>query len=367
MNEKEAIALIDSYLHGEMSATEQDAFESSLRSDPVLFERLQAFRELTGTLRDYHQRLDLKEKLNRIHAQMEQEQAEEEPALKQTVVRTLWQQHYSTLAVAASVILFSVLMGLFSMNLWHSTDKKQTAGYQALRREVERIKKNQRDIIKGFSQPELSPEMNPGNFSGTGFALTQDGYFVTSYHVIKGADSVFIENGNGGRYKMETVYQDLTHDLAILRVSDPVFTTFGKLPYTFRQSAIDLGERVFTLGFPREDMVYGEGSISARTGYGGDSLSYQISVPVNPGNSGGPLLDTHGHIVGVISGKQMELAGTAFAVKSQYLLQLIDQLPVDSLYTAMKLPKANALAGISRTQKLKKLQDFVYVVKVYNQ
>jgi serine protease Do len=367
MNEKETIALIESYLHGEMTAGERVAFEARLQSDAVLAEQLQAYRELTGTFRAYHQRQALKARLNQIHAQMEEPLVEEPPALEPAVVRSLWRQHYSSIAMAASVALIAVLMGLLSMNMWRSTDKKQTAGYQELRREVERIKKNQRAIVQEFIQPETKPEVNPGNFSGTGFALTPEGYIVTSYHVVKDADSVFIENGKGERYKVKNIFQDQKHDLALLQVDDPAFTSFGKLPYTLKRTSADLGERVFTLGFPREDLVYGEGSISAKTGFAGDSLSYQISVPVNPGNSGGPLLDSNGNLIGVISGKQMDLVGTSFAVKSEFLLSLIEGLPADSLKTPVRLPKNNMLAGTSRTQQLKKLQDLVFVVKVYNQ
>lgn len=368
MNERETIALIEKYLHGEMSLAERQAFETSLQADAGLAERYREYQELTGTFRAFHQRQSLKEKLNQIHALMEEEAAAELPALEPAVVQSLWRQHYSSIAVAASMILFTVLMGLLSMNMWRTTDKKQTAGYQELRREVERIKKNQRDIIREFTQaePEPRPEVHPGNFSGTGFAITPDGYLITSYHVVKGADSVFIVNGKGVRYKVKNVYQDPERDLALLQVDDPAFSSFGKLPYTLKRSPVDLGERVFTLGFPREDLVYGEGSISAQTGFAGDSLSYQISVPVNPGNSGGPLLDARGNLVGVISGKQMELVGTSFAIKSRYLLELLDQLPADSLKTAVKLPKTNHLSGASRTQQLQKLQDFVFVVRVYS-
>lgn len=367
MSEKETLAMIESYLHGEMTTGERMAFEANLKTDPILAEQYQSYQELTGTLRAFHQRQSLRQKLNVIHAQIKEEEAAERTGVEPQVVRSLWRQHYSSIAVAASVILFSVLMGLFSMNMWRSSEKKQTAGYQELRREVERIKRNQREIIQGINQPEPKPEINPGNFSGTGFALTADGYIVTSYHVVKDADSIFIENSKGLRLKVKNVHQDPYRDLAILQVSDSSFTSFGKLPYTFKRSSTNLGERVYTLGFPREDLVYGEGSISSRTGFDGDSLSYQISVPVNPGNSGGPLLDANGNLIGVISGKQLELVGTSFAIKSRYLMDLLDTLSGDSLTTPIILPKANALAKATLPEQLKKLQDFVFVVKVYHQ
>ncbi|MEJ7661586.1 MAG: serine protease [Hymenobacter sp.] len=113
-----------------------------------------------------------------------------------------------------------------------------------------------------------APAVNNGKFSGTGFALTADGYLVTSYHVIQGADSLLIEGRDRQHYHAETVYSDVAHDLAILRITDKKFTGFGRLPYTFKAGQADLGERVFTLGYPREDVVYGEGALSARSGFG---------------------------------------------------------------------------------------------------
>jgi S1-C subfamily serine protease len=177
---------------------------------------------------------------------------------------------------------------------------------------------------------------------------------------------VFIENRAGQRYKVKNIYRDQAHDLAILKIEDQNFTSFENLPYAFKATETDLGEKVFTLGFPREDMVYGEGALSSRSGFEGDTTSYQISIPVNPGNSGGPLLDNQGNLIGVISGKQLDQQGAAFAVKSAFLKQLVEQLSMDSLDAPIKLSRRNTLAGSSRTKQLKKLEDYVFVVKVYN-
>src|SRR5690606_1235001 len=134
----------------------------------------------------------------------------------------------------------------------------------------------------------------------------------------------------------------------------------------FKTAASDLGEKVYTLGYPREDIVFGEGSLSSQTGFEGDTTSYQISIPLNPGNSGGPLLDDKGHIIGVINGKQAGQEGAAFAVKSNYLLQMVSELQEKQAGIPVSLPQQNNLSGTPRTQQLKKLQDYIFVVKVYN-
>jgi serine protease Do len=369
MRRIEAYQQIDQYLNGQLDAQALSDFERQLATDPLLAEELRQVKEVTGTLRFYNQRQALKQKLTALHEEME-------PRAKPLVTpfggrekrRIFWNQHYATIAVAASVAILTVFGTLLSVDLWRSMGQQQAARYSALRREVEGIKKSQRDIIRGITgEPKAAPkEYDPGNFSGTGFAISSDGYLVTSFHVISGADSVFIENRAGDRYKVKSIFRDKTHDLAILKIEDADFTSFENLPYAFKSSESELGEKVYTLGYPREDMVFGEGSLSSRSGFEGDTTSYQISIPVNPGNSGGPLLDNQGNLIGVISGKQLDQQGAAFAVKSAYLKQLIEQLSDDSLKAPIKLPKRNLLAGASRTRQLKSIEDFIFVIKVYN-
>jgi serine protease Do len=371
MTKTEAYQLIEKYLNGQLDAAALADFEQQLATNPALSQELQQFKEVTGTLRFYNQRKALKQKLMALHEEME-------PRAKTLITpfggkekrRIFWNQHYATMAVAASVAILTVFGTLLSVDLWRSMGQQQAARYSALRREVEGIKKSQRDIIRrGIASPDSKAaprEYDPGNFSGTGFAISADGYLVTSYHVINGADSVFIENRAGERYKVKSIFRDKTHDLAILKVEDAAFTSFANLPYAFKSSESELGEKVYTLGYPREDMVFGEGSLSSRSGFEGDTTSYQISIPVNPGNSGGPLLDNQGNLIGVISGKQLDLQGAAFAVKSAYLKQLIAQISLDSLDTPINLPQKNLLAGTSRTKQLKRIEDFVFVIKVYN-
>jgi serine protease Do len=370
MRKIEAYQQIEKYLNGQLDAQALSDFEQQLATNPSLAEELRQVKEVTGTLRSYNQRKALKQKLAALHEEIE-------PRVQAPLInpfggrekrRIFWNQHYATIAVAASVAILTVFGTLLSVDLWRSMGQQQAARYSALRREVEGIKKSQRDIIRGITgDAKATPkDYDPGNFSGTGFAISSDGYLVTSYHVINGADSVFIENRAGDRYKVKSIFRDKIHDLAILKIEDAGFTSFENLPYAFKSSESDLGEKVYTLGYPREDMVFGEGALSSRSGFEGDTTSYQISIPLNPGNSGGPLLDNQGNLIGVISGKQLDLQGAAFAVKSAYLKQLIEQLSNDSLEAPIKLPKKNLLAGASRTRQLKSIEDFIFVIKVYN-
>ena len=381
MTEADYYALFDAYAAGELAGPARANLEARLSADPALALRYADFSEMNGTLRAYGQRQQARQQLRGIHAAMLAADAPEEiaspfthtvnPMLRisrtERRLREFWNGHRATVGVAASVAVMAVFATLLGLDLWKTSHLPVPASYQALRREINNLKQNQKVLnstikrIDGSATP-LAPVRK---FSGTGFALTSEGYIVTSYHVIQGGDSLLIEGSNRQRYHAEPVYSDIKHDLAILRITDKNFTGFGRLPYAVKSGQADLGERVFTLGYPREDVVYGEGSLSARSGFEGDTAFYQVSIPVNPGNSGGPLLDERGNLIGVVSGRQNDAQSAAFATKSSYLVRLVDSLESAKPTNPYHLPRFGQLAGTGRPQQLRKLQDYVFVVKVF--
>ncbi|RNI29481.1 serine protease [Rufibacter immobilis] len=370
MSDRELLELIERYHQHQVTSDERRMLQERMAADPVFAQRVREMELFTSTLQQHGRQKSLRERLNQEHLawKLENQKAmPQAPVLKpRKPIQIFMRRYAATMGVAATVAIVTVFSSLLGMEMWRSATKQQTARYVELRREVDDLKRKQNAILNPNPATPKASATNPGQFSGTGFVLTSDGYFVTSYHVIEGADSLMIENKAGTKYKVEEIYSDQVRDLALLRVIDTAFTGFGKLPYSFKKKESDLGERVFTLGYPREDIVFGEGTLSSRSGVYGDTASYQISIPLNPGNSGGPLLDDRGNMIGVISGKMLGVDGAAFAVKSAYLLSLLEQLPEHRLPQPIALPKVNALAGTSRPQQLKKLQDFVYMVKVYN-
>ena len=382
MTEADYYALFEAYSTGELATPARADLEARLSADPTLALRFADFTELTDTLRALGQHQQARQQLRGIHAAMLAAEAPVEmpvaagnlthtvhPILRisrtERKLREFWSGHRATVGVAASVAIMAVFATLLGLDLWRAT--KAQPGYQALRLEINKIKRNQRALSTIITQgTATTPPVEPSKFSGTGFALTSEGYLVTSYHVIQGADSVLIEGRDRQRFHAEPVYSDVKHDLAILRITDKKFSGFGRLPYAIKSGQADLGERVFTLGYPREDVVYGEGALSARSGFEGDTAFYQISIPVNPGNSGGPLLDERGNLIGVVSGRQNDAQSAALATKSSYLVRLVDSLAATAKADApYHLPRYGQLAGSGRPQQLKKLRDYVFVVKVY--
>lgn len=202
----------------------------------------------------------------------------------------------------------------------------------------------------------------PSEWSGTGWALNK-GYVVTNHHVANNARTIvlkFVQGEELVEYSGEVAAMDEEHDLAIIKINDPKFKGFGALPYAIKTSLADVGESVFVLGYPMTTTMGDEiklttGIISSHSGFEGNKSQYQISAPVQPGNSGGPLFDDNGNIIGIVNAKHNGAENVSYAVKAQYLQTLVNQLPdKDGV-----MPTNNTLEGLNLPQKVKKVKGLV--------
>jgi S1-C subfamily serine protease len=370
-NNFDFIERADLYIKDELSAEDRLIFEKYCDENPNAAEEYKQHRLLFQKLREYQLRKNLKENMESVFS--EQNALKSSKANEPAVfgVRSLWQKYKYTALVAASVALVAVFSTLW-MSGFYDNVKESSYQYSLLKRDMNTIKKNvnaQNVAIKNINNSTVinanSHTYPEGTYGATGFALTSNGFIATNYHVVRESDSVYVQNSKGESYKAKVIYIDPLYDLAVLEIIDPSFEKTAAVPYTFKEENADLGQDVFTIGYPREDAVYGSGYLSSNTGFGGDTVSYQVTIPVNPGNSGGPVLDNKGNVIGVISGKQTETDGAAFAIKTNYLLQSIKAIPQDSLSKALVINKRNSLSGLSRTNQIKKIQDYIYIVKVF--
>jgi S1-C subfamily serine protease len=355
MSERQLIETIDLYIRGKLSEIENAEFQDRINHDPALAVKVREQLALMEKLHEFGKRKVLKDKLNQIHKELDVQ-----PIIKNK--RRFLNRNFTNryLAIAASITGLILLTTSFYLGFLSSRGNQSASQYQALRRDMQEIEATQHKIIEDLSATKASPSVAPAHYSGTGFMVSTKGYILTSYHLIKDADSIFVENDIVGRVQVEKVSIDTKLDIAVLKIDEKNSKTLGRIPFTIKKVDAALGEKVFTLGFPREDIVYGDGSVSSGSGYKGDTLAYQVSIPVNPGNSGGPLLDEQGNLVGMISGKHSGAEASNFAIKAEYIYQFLN-----AEENKVVLPSKNSIAYLKRSEQIKKIKPFIFNVRVY--
>ena len=154
--------------------------------------------------------------------------------------------------------------------------------------------------------PNSSPS-KPGKAvaqSGTGFVISSNGHVVTNQHVVDGCVGDISGNLSAeAPVKLRLVSSDETNDLALLQAPTPF-----KEVAVIRQNAVQVGNGVVAIGYPYHGMLTSDftvttGIVSSLSGLFNDTRHLQISAAVQPGNSGGPLLDAGGAVVGVVAAK----------------------------------------------------------------
>ena len=221
------------------------------------------------------------------------------------------------------------------------------------------------DFLKDYPSAAIYEQVQLAEWSGSGFAIA-DGYVATNHHVVNGAKSINIKGVNGDTketYKGYVVATDLEHDLAILKIVDKKFEGFDAIPYCIGKTVPEVGDDVFVLGYPKtntmgQEVKLTDGIISAESGFKGDASMYQISAPVQSGNSGGPLFDNEGNVIGIICAKHADAENANYAVKVSYLFSLVNSSGI-----GIKLPDKNNVSSKSLSKKVKKVKPFVYLIE----
>jgi S1-C subfamily serine protease len=169
------------------------------------------------------------------------------------------------------------------------------------------------DAPSGEAPKDAKPGRNPkgGSYSGTGFVISPSGHIVTNNHVIAGCGEIHGNLIGEAPVTLRVVSADKSNDLALLQGPAGSFKDFIRI----RDRSIRSGDSVVAIGFPyhgllTSDFTVTTGIVSSLSGLMNDSRVLQITAPVQPGNSGGPLLDTSGQLIGVVSSK---LDGIRFA------------------------------------------------------
>lgn len=190
-------------------------------------------------------------------------------------------------------------------------------------------RREERTISDSGAAPSRSgTRRNFADWTGSG-SMVADKFVVTNAHVVNNAREIFV-SGFTGKTRAEPVIVDETNDLALLRLSE----SFGSSDILFRDSGVHLGETAVTLGYPLSGVLgrgpqFTSGSVSNLLGPGDDARFVQVTCPIQPGSSGGPVFDDSGLLIAVITATLSNAQNVNFAIRSALVLPLLDAASVD--------------------------------------
>jgi S1-C subfamily serine protease len=357
---------IERYLDGTMLPAERDYFDQLRQNTPEIDQMVVEHNMFLHQIDMYASTRNFKHSLHDLHTKLiERGDVNEggEISTKGRVIQ-LYNKYKRVTAIAASV---GGAIALITSGLLIYFSPVNTAPIQELKREFEVVKRNQQ--YQGAKLNEVDSKLPKDALvtgGGSGFLIDGKGYVITNAHVLKGSAFANVVNSNHDEFKADIVYRDEVRDLAILKIDDKDFSPLKSLPYGIRKGDVDLGEEVFTLGYPRNDITYNKGDLSAKTGFNGDSTRWQLEMNANPGNSGGPVLDKNGDIIGVLSTREKQAEGVAFAIKSKNIARLIDELKENDAIGNIKMPSHSTIKKMDRASQIKEIQDCVFLVKAFN-
>jgi S1-C subfamily serine protease len=277
----------------------------------------------------------------------------------------------------------SSMKGFYSVK-WYSGNKTPQETFANMENEAlltvefkdqKTEERRQSKFIKMFPAAPSGVKFKEDNSkaSGSGFFITTGGILATNAHVVDGATNIEVtlsnEVGNFS-YNAKVLIVDTKNDVALLQIDDEKFKGLTPIPFGIIEKS-DVGEKVFTIGYPLNDVMGSnfkvtDGIISSKSGIADDIRYYQISVPLQPGNSGGPLFNTEGNVIGLTSARLngqaigTNIENVNYAIKSSYLLNLYNMLP-----NPPKLSSTSTIASKELHEQIKVLKNYVCLIKIF--
>jgi S1-C subfamily serine protease len=367
MDEIRTLDAVERYIRGEMKPDERLQFENLRKTNAEVDQLVVEHTLFLQQLNHFGERKKLRTSMNDIHTRLTEQGKIDSMKLEgKAKVVYLWKRYKRVAMIAASIAGITTIA--ISALVWTFSPKKDNPQITQLVNQVKNLtsKTNQLEttVNRAKDTPSKKPIISsPVKFNGTGFLIDGKGYIATNAHVVIKSKNIFVQSNKGDQYRVKVIKVDLARDIAILKIDDSEFKPITTLPYGIRRNNSDIAEPIYTLGFPRDEIVYGEGYLSAKTGYNGDTLSCQIAVAANPGNSGGPVFNHNGEVIGILSTKEIQTEGAVFAIQSKYIYQALEDLKKDTTYKNVKMPATSSVRGMDKQQQVKKIQDYVFMVK----
>ncbi|MFN3404792.1 MAG: S1C family serine protease [Cytophagaceae bacterium] len=202
---------------------------------------------------------------------------------------------------------------------------------------------------------------------GTCFLISSDGYLITNFHCVDGKNEITVSGINGDfsiRHRATLIASDPSNDLAIIKLNNPNLK-FSNPPFSIKTTGINQADKIYAIGFPNvmamgQEIKITEGIISAKSGAMGDISKYQVSAAINGGNSGGPLIDENGNLIGVIYAKSRTAESAGYAIKASYLESFLKNIDGFNFQIPSNTFKEKNLSGI-----VSELKNYVFIIESF--
>jgi S1-C subfamily serine protease len=207
-----------------------------------------------------------------------------------------------------------------------------TSTQESFQEQIGEIKAETSSDFSGIIENELKGvvTIKTDISQGTGFIITEEGYIVTNYHVMQGAKAAGIFTYDSEQYLVQMIGQNTALDIALLKINENNLHSLE----LGDSDDVKVGEKVIAIGNPLGlSFTATEGIISARDREGSNGFPYyfQIDVPLNPGNSGGPLINTKGKVIGINNFKVSGAESLGFALESNIVRETVNDIALAKL------------------------------------
>lgn len=368
MQDNALLDAVERYINGEMLPEERMFFEHVRKTNPDVDQLVVEHTLLLDQFARYGEIHRLKTRLDDVHEALSQSGQIEQPSPAK--VTMLWKKYKRVIGVAASIAGITALgiSGLMSYFSPKVNNEKMELLSRKLDNQEQKLNTVTRMVINNENTP--APPVIDFKSGGTGFLIDGRGYLVTNAHVVRNATVVEVQNAQGA-YKARILHLDPVADLAFLKIEDTAFHSIAQLPYGISRLKVRLGEDLFTEGYPGDEIVYSKGYVSARSGFRGDTLEYQMTIAANPGNSGTPVFNKDGEVVGIVRGTQRDAQMVVFAIRSKNIFRAVDEMKNDSTllqsdsgFVHLHIPTLSSIKGMDRVdQQIPKIEDCIFIVK----
>ncbi|MCC7401839.1 MAG: trypsin-like peptidase domain-containing protein [Chitinophagaceae bacterium] len=375
MDDIQILDAVERYIRGEMNPDERLHFENLRKSSPEVDQMVVEHTLFLQQINKFAEWKKFRDALHNTHINLSEQGKIDSAKLKgKAKVVYLWNRYKRVAAIAA--VIAGVTTLIFTSLVNYLTPHTDSAKVQELSRDIPNIKHQQNvqvDEVNNLKnevnniKSKINLQSIPFKAGGTGFLIDGKGFLVTNAHIVHTSRNIAVTNSKGEQFRAVLVKEFPDKDIAILKIDDDKFKPLSSIPYGISKTESDVAEPIYTLGYPRNDIVYSEGYLSAKTGFNGDTLSCQLGIAANPGNSGGPVFNHEGEVIGILSTKETEAEGVAFAIQSKYIYSAINELKKsnykDTAYQSLRIPVKSSVRNMDTKEQVKKIQDYVFFVK----